>query len=422
MNKRHDPPPGCYLPPACEHRCEDIPRELPHYFSGRLLTARDMRDEQAFFLARLRLRNLLFHGWGVVCGLDICPHPDPACRDRFVVLKPGIAIDCCGREILVCEPERICIPKVPKPDPCPPPGKTPPKPTPPKRDIYGYLQKPSQRAAEPAAEAYPHPQPEPDWGPYVVCLHYLLEGTEQRPVLDDPCGCDPERTAPSRMRERFAIKIVHQDELGPDCWPNAPEGKDCKGKGHGDIDCFAPDCPCGDCVPLAVLTYGEDGPRIDQIGRPAVINTLRRHTTICAINWDHGAAIKADDLVTDMDGALRITFSEPIAERDDARGTGISRFTFEVQYTGVQLDSEYFACDGEPYLDADRCTAVYPIGKSTLKKIRQFCNNDFRVLLRGDFVLDAHGHPVDVDFLRGQMPTGNGIAGGLFQSWFSLEE
>src|SRR3546814_11525680 len=83
--------------PACEKDCDDGPRELPHYFTGRVLTARDLRDEQGYVLSRLRLRNRLFHGWGVVCGLDVCSHPDPACRDRYVVVEPGIALDCCGR-------------------------------------------------------------------------------------------------------------------------------------------------------------------------------------------------------------------------------------------------------------------------------------------------------------------------------------
>src|SRR3546814_3034748 len=90
MSKTRHPHGPCLLPPACEKDCDDVPRELPHYFTGRVLTARDLRDEQGYVLSRLRLRNRLFHGWGVVCGLDVCSHPDPACRDRYVVVEPGI--------------------------------------------------------------------------------------------------------------------------------------------------------------------------------------------------------------------------------------------------------------------------------------------------------------------------------------------
>src|SRR3546814_7097624 len=83
MSKTRHPHGPCLLPPACEKDCDDVPRELPHYFTGRVLTARDLRDEQGYVLSRLRLRNRLFHGWGVVCGLDVCSHPDPACRDQI---------------------------------------------------------------------------------------------------------------------------------------------------------------------------------------------------------------------------------------------------------------------------------------------------------------------------------------------------
>src|SRR3546814_6428213 len=70
--------------------------------------------------SRLLLQIRLFHGWGVVVGLDVCSHPDPACRDRYVVVEPGIAIDCCGNDIFVCEPCVVEIPPLPKPHPCEP--------------------------------------------------------------------------------------------------------------------------------------------------------------------------------------------------------------------------------------------------------------------------------------------------------------
>src|SRR3546814_880676 len=139
MSKTRHPHGPCLLPPACEKDCDDVPRELPHYFTGRVLTARDLRDEQGYVLSRLRLRNRLFHGWGVVCGLDVCSHPDPACRDRYVVVEPGIAIDCCGNDIFVCEPCVVEIPPLPKPHPCEPDDS---ERDPPERDHYG---KPPER-------------------------------------------------------------------------------------------------------------------------------------------------------------------------------------------------------------------------------------------------------------------------------------
>src|SRR3546814_2046198 len=84
--------------------------------------------------SRLLLQIRLFHGWGVVVGLDVCSHPDPACRDRYVVVEPGIAIDCCGNDIFVCEPCVVEIPPLPKPHPCEPDDS---ERDPPERDHYG---------------------------------------------------------------------------------------------------------------------------------------------------------------------------------------------------------------------------------------------------------------------------------------------
>jgi hypothetical protein len=42
------------------------------------------------------------------------------------------------------------------------------------------------------------------------------------------------------------------------------------------------------------------------------------------------------------------------------------------------------------------------------------------VTLLADFVLDCHGLPVDGDHLRGLLPSGNGLPGGVFRSWFTL--
>ena len=68
------------------------------------MTARDFRDEQAYSLSRQRLHQRTLHGWGIVVGLDLCPHPDPASPARLIVVTPGIAVDCYGREIVLHDP------------------------------------------------------------------------------------------------------------------------------------------------------------------------------------------------------------------------------------------------------------------------------------------------------------------------------
>lgn len=73
------------------------------YFDGKLLTERDFKAEQAYLVGKDRLHNAYLHGVGTVCGLSVTSHPNPACRAEHVVLEPGLALDCCGREIVVAE-------------------------------------------------------------------------------------------------------------------------------------------------------------------------------------------------------------------------------------------------------------------------------------------------------------------------------
>ena len=81
------------------------PTRRNRYFTGKYMTARDFRDEQAYFLSRQRLHQRTLHGWGIVVGLDLCPHPDPGCAWRgWIVVTPGIAVDCYGREIVLHDP------------------------------------------------------------------------------------------------------------------------------------------------------------------------------------------------------------------------------------------------------------------------------------------------------------------------------
>ncbi len=84
----------------------DIPQlARNNYFTGKLLVERDFTDEQRYYLGKLRRHNQRLHGWGAVCGLKVDQHPNPACQAQYVIIEPGAAIDCCGREILVQQEE-----------------------------------------------------------------------------------------------------------------------------------------------------------------------------------------------------------------------------------------------------------------------------------------------------------------------------
>jgi hypothetical protein len=84
--------------------CDILQLARNNYFTGKLLVERDFTDEQRYTMGKLRRHNQRLHGWGVVCGFKVKEHPNPACQSQYVVIEPGTAIDCCGREILLpCE-------------------------------------------------------------------------------------------------------------------------------------------------------------------------------------------------------------------------------------------------------------------------------------------------------------------------------
>ena len=78
--------------------------ERVNYFSGQMLVTADFRVEQDYFLAKLRRHNRYLHGWGVVSGLGVS-----AAEGGEVIVDAGIAIDCAGNEIFVCERTRVAI-------------------------------------------------------------------------------------------------------------------------------------------------------------------------------------------------------------------------------------------------------------------------------------------------------------------------
>ena len=97
-------------------RCAPTAHCRNNYFTGKLLTARDFKDEQRYFLDKARRHNLTLHGWGIVCGLEVRPHPN--CPDKRLIVTPGVAVDACGREIIlagrdlmIADPEKEGGPK-----------------------------------------------------------------------------------------------------------------------------------------------------------------------------------------------------------------------------------------------------------------------------------------------------------------------
>jgi hypothetical protein len=118
---------------TCATRCCDLDCLVrPNFFCGQMLTDADLGALVDWTRSRFSLTRYR-EGWGIACGLDVtclAPGAYSACCDDTkgpsVYLQPGYAIDCCGTDLVVCEPLRVDLSNVCRQpdDPCLP--QTPP--------------------------------------------------------------------------------------------------------------------------------------------------------------------------------------------------------------------------------------------------------------------------------------------------------
>ncbi|BDI05913.1 hypothetical protein [Sphaerotilus microaerophilus] len=172
---------GCGGPMPCTPCTLSTPLRN-HYFFGKLMDVPDFEIEQAYLVEKFKRHHARLHGSGVVCGLEVDQHPNPACQPRHVLVKPGMAIDCCGNEILVLDEETV--------------------------DLYGF---PDVKKLLDEQEPQDHL--------LQLCIRYRECTTEEVPILYDECGCDDTRCAPNRILESYAFDVRVDPELP---LPNAP--------------------------------------------------------------------------------------------------------------------------------------------------------------------------------------------------------
>jgi hypothetical protein len=422
------------------------------------MTARDFADEQHYMLSRQRLHNRLFHGWGIVCGLKVEPHPNAECQPNWLVIKAGVAIDCHGREIFLHQdtPVEVPLDLLPLPILDEEPDDEPDEVEERAEEgantagaesaseeevIAGRRHRRGHRRrrhhhdedSEEPIEEFSEPWPEDG---LLVCVRYCEEEVEQVPALYAEGSCDPSHLEANRIREIADIEFHRLDDL-PGCWrlPGGAEESCCRDDcdepmpGPGGV-CLLPDCPCGSCVPLALLVPTADStledPRywIDLRGRRQLI-TEHHITHIVDTNWEHGAYISLHELREEMGSELRIRFNRKIQPAEGI-ATGINRRTFSVQFGGITRHLEFlpYRDNQEPYLDEDGCTAVFPLDPTYLRESEwgrdNIADSFIYITLRCDFVLDCHDVPVDGNHLHGRLPSGDGRPGGEFVSWFRV--
>jgi hypothetical protein len=451
----------------CHLDCGTIATERNRYYTGKYMTARDFQDEQDYMLSHHRLHNRLFHGWGIVSGLQVLPHSQPNCSDRYVVVCPGIAIDCCGRELVlrtktvvkVWDPEQVSEAEIAR-------ARTAEDYQEAVEDVEEVIEeieeeieeiegeqrgrthgRRSRDKREHEEEHHRGPVYVKRGGPFLLVLRYDEEAIEWAPALYSEQACDARQMEANRVREIACVDVLPWDvDRYAGCWtipePDRPGERipcnnDCADtQGQECANTIEPECECKYGVPLALVepVYAAGAEEwnllIHKDGRRDLLAATRL-THIVDFNWEHGKDVELSSLADShhRNAKLRVYFDRPLLDGSKTPpGTGITRSTFIVavhRREDVSYVPKLLFTDSEaPYIDTseDSCCAVFPIDDRLFTGNEQLHTGDIvHVTLKCDFIMDCLGHAVDGDHLRGRLPTGNCTEGGTFESWFRVK-
>lgn len=451
--------------------CQTPSLERNNYYYGKQFTVRDLLQEQSYFEEKRRLINRAVLGWGVVCGLGV---EWSESRREFTVHE-GMALDCCGHEIIVCEERQVPFEKY-------------------EEACRSALEGPG------AAECK-----------YVLCLEYDECKTE--PVDLPPLGCDRQgRTEYNRVRAGFDLKIKKWE----DACPKQPYGgiacldrfKHPSGDVDTDISCSTEtlhqhlcsqisegcgECECCDCVVLATIyvrpvrheqyeqamgqspapAAQEQRPQPheqQEQGRPGVGARPRVEVTFdqCAdrrfvynnsllydlINCHHGdlphvvdfnwrkyaysqgeaggeptgRQMDWESFVRLIKGGLTVYFDQEMAAESLNPHTFFLTFFDRQEETGTfvvkRIPAKRILYPTEQKGPCYEATFFADEGwvedELTSKNSELAVGVDIEITLRGSRIWSKKGKALDGDFLADKLPTGNGTQGGDFVDWFHV--
>lgn len=445
-----------------ERKC--IPCEIGafcrnHYYRGKLLTERDFLDEQRYAADKARLHNLALHGWGIVCGLEVLPHP--RCPELRYLVNAGLAIDCCGREIRVLKQIELNWPSPPPKkteQPCPDDGprESYAKPEP-KADYQGQNPEPRHEPHDDEQhddEQHPDPYNPCDDSPepydLYLAIRYVECETEFSPAPFDDCNCNSHGEQPNRVCEGYEIKAFPEkpkfwdDAIGEEC-----DRDDCW-EIYENVPCPAPcDSPW---LPLALIpnfTPGQRPGNIDNGQRRRIASTAtldnvlrcvleklptKELTRIVAISWEHGARVLCHYFMSEYVGSEKNPKGFEIRFDSKVYSRAINTRSFQalVIYRPDNL-AEPRHMELAPVhieLDADQTEwCRLRIDPGYARRHLDGRNFDLFITLKCNVITGKNGLAVDGNFLATQenddvyrmaFPTGDNIAGGTFESWIRV--
>lgn len=384
--------------------CTGAPYERNHYFAGKVLNAGDLAAEQQYFNRKRWLVNRSILGWGIVCGLDVCVE-----QNGCLAINPGLALDCCGHEILVCNRPMLAASKI--------------------AEALGV-----------------GPNDATDWIPWGLCLEY--RECRSGPVkVPQTCGEQGGHGEYNHIRDDYRLSIRPWKDVCPsdhsdECCAYATLGLETSI--HKAVEARARTCPqCKDCDCVLIA----NGMVTQQAGQAAQIaldpdhwkyrrvvytnDTLARlfrcfHGAlahITAINWERGKNYRADEFVDLLrQKHLQVTFDAPMNEASVKNPQSLRLTIF--------LPSDNGGCPTPMLIPVSRVeyanlTAEYYFDETCIdNKLRASCNRlkapaDVELILHGSMVYSATGHALDAELFQ-RFPTGNGVQGGEFITYFTV--
>jgi len=209
--------------------------ERPRYFARQLVTPTELNLEAGYFLDRLRRHNRMLHGWGVVCGAQICQVPTAdgsAAVPWKVRIRPGYLIDGFGNEVMIgCE--RIVDVR--------------------SRSATVKCSDPPGEVSDPwCSDVITGEGGGRLW--VAVCHRECLV----RPVRVQPagCGCDDASCEYSRWQDGYEVRLLDACPASHQGPPSTPQAF-LDGLSGPLPDC--PPCPDDPCVVLAAVDVDVDG-------------------------------------------------------------------------------------------------------------------------------------------------------------------
>lgn len=437
--------------------CEIAPFSRNNYYTGKLLTERELTAEQRYHADKLRLHHMGLHGWGAVCGLKVVPHPN--CPSLYLMVEPGLAIGGDGREIYIRSGVQVPLPKAPPApaagDPCPPEYSAP-APTSSAQAPAATSTSAAPAAPTGAAPATPQgavPATCPDTSELYVRLRYVECDTEFTPAPFDECSCNGDGEKPSRVVESFAIDLLGDK---PTDWGEIAESlDDCVAEcedlyGEALSGCPKPCWP--PYIPLAVVHNYTPGAAvtpemIDNACRPILPSTrrldqvvrcildklpVRTTTRIRDFNWTHDLYCSCGDFhrwfIEDHHGPrhFEVAFSAPVV------AACLTPLVFQATVVrhdrGHEAGGFVEAVPASVWAEPDGSKFYLRIDRKFAERCLRGVRFDLYLTLHCDVVVDGSGVPVDGELLgrlEGQAPvfrapTGDGIPGGTFKSWIRV--